>query len=75
MAAEVKLNACLRQIVAEVTPNGNIDSKGYFPLDAGGHSWVLLLGVAEDPKQWPEKQGYRVEKENLASNYPLPTSI
>jgi hypothetical protein len=45
-----------------------MDSKGYLPLDAGGHSRVLLLGVAEEPTQWFEKQGYPVEKKNLHPN-------
>ena len=60
-------------MVAEVTHNGKIDSKSYSPLDAGGHSRVLLLGVAEDPEKWLDKQDHPVEKEKLASKHPLPT--
>ena len=72
--AEVNSNACLRPIVIEVIPTGKMDSKGYFPLDTGGHSRVLLLGVAEEPTQWFEKQGYPVENEKLASKHSLPSS-
>jgi hypothetical protein len=60
-------------MVAEVTHNGKIGSKGYSPLDARGHSRFLLLVVAEYPKKWLERQDLQVEKEKLAFKYPSPT--